>query len=349
MLNYVNTLVNGFPLLHNRLYMKRILLIAGLILLLVTVPVLIFIVRQRQELRKKAAPATTLAFLPSSVSKKVGDTFSLEIRIDSAENQVVATELHIVFDPDKLEAQSITNGPLFPNILASGVVDRGTASITVGAANAATPVSGTGTAAVIKFKSLAGTTAPVSVRFAASTFVGALGEGAGNVLIGTTPATVTITADSVLITPTLAPEQGQGATSSSQATSSAIQVLSPMKGESVADDTPTIQGKAPSGSTVTVTIYSTPKTYVVTADANGNWSLTPDTPLESGPHQVVASAQDSSGSTISTTSSFVVAGGAGSATESATPIAGNMETTIVLLVIGTLVFLSGLLAPVFTR
>lgn len=185
---------------------KYSLLIAGL-LMLVAVPILIFAVQTRQELRQKAAPATTLSLIPANTTKKEGETFSLDIAIDTGPNQVVIAELHLTYDPAKLEAISITNGPLFSRIYASGVVGGGSASITVGASDELHPVKGTGSAAVIRFKALSRTDAPISVRLVpTTTFVGGLGEGSANLLTGSTPATITVIAGtgggSSTITPT---------------------------------------------------------------------------------------------------------------------------------------------------
>lgn len=346
--------------------MKKLAVIVVGILLLAAIPLTVFLVGQRQELRKKAAPATTLSLAPATVTKKVGETFTLDVQLDTGENQVVAAELHIVYDPAKLEAQTIANGPLFPRILASGTVDRGTASITVGAEGSAKPVTGGGIAASVRFKALDKTDAPVSVRFAANTFVGSLGEGATNVLVGTRPATVTITADTVSqpapsqpatpsaqgfsgsLTPTPAPSLG--ASGSAQASSSAVQILSPVKNGSVADTKPTFRGKAAPGATVTLTIYSTPQTVVVTADANGNWVYTPEQPLEDGPHNVVATAQNpATGTPQTATTTFVVASGQGTASESAIPIAGSSTPTMLLILLGTLLIASGIMIPVLAR
>ncbi|MEK7141932.1 MAG: cohesin domain-containing protein, partial [Patescibacteria group bacterium] len=175
--------------------MKKLIQLAMGILLLVALPITIFVAGQRQEIRKKAAPATTMAVAPASLSKKAGDVFTMEITIDTGENQVVAAELHITFDQTKLEAQTITNGSLFPNILASGTVEPGGASITVGAADAKQPVRGTGTVATVKFLAKEKTDSPSSIKLGSNSFVGGLGEGATNVLAGTTPASVTITKD----------------------------------------------------------------------------------------------------------------------------------------------------------
>lgn len=330
--------------------MKKVILIFVAILMLAAIPVTVYVARTRQELQAKAAPATTLAFSPANTSKKIDDVFSLEIRIDTAQNQVVAAELHITFDPQKLEAQSITNGQLFPNILASGQVEAGAASITVGAASATTPATGTGTAAVVKMKALAATTSPVSVRFAPTTFVGALGENATNVLVGTTPATITITGTTVTLTPT--PTQIPGATPTptpAQATTSAVLITSPSEEGDVTSETPTIAGTSSPGAVVTLTIYSDPITITLTADAQGNWAYTPATPLEEGPHNVVASALDpTTGQTQTATANFVVAAGGegGGSTNSAIPTAGSFDQTLLFLIIGLLFIGTGGIALV---
>lgn len=352
--------------LHNGIAMKKIVGIVLGIILVAAVPLTVLLVGQRQELRKKAAPATTLSLVPSAVTKKAGDVFTLEAQMDTGENRVVAVEIHVVYDPAVLEAQTITNGPLFPNVLASGVVERGTASISVGAATTTNPVTGTGTAATIRFKALAQTDAPVSVRFAANTFAGSLGEGTTNVLVGTQPASITITANEATtqtaatqpatssaqmanqVTPTLAPSLA--ASDSASATSSAIQILTPAKNTSVVQTKPTIKGKASPGSTVTITVYSTPQTTTVIADANGNWSYTPQSALDSGPHNVVASSLDPiTGKTVTSSSNFIVASGAQSATQSAIPISGSIAPTLILLFIGVLFLTTGIVIPAFLR
>lgn len=346
--------------------MKKILLLVGSVLLLFAVPISVYVIGQRQEVRKKAAPATTLSLLPSSISKKVGEKISLEVSIDTADNQVVVAEVHLVYDPLKLEAQTITNGSAFPNILASGVVDRGTASITVGAANNSHPVKGTGTVAVVTFVTLDVTDAPVSVKFASNTFVGGLHETTVNVLVSTSPASITIAADpgatpsitpsptstpsatiattpspTPILTPSLTPTLA--ASSSAEASPAAITILSPLADETATKQTPLIKGKALPGATVTLTIYSTPITVVLKADANGNWSYVPDTPLEAGPHNIVASAQDDSGATQTATKSFVVASGDQTpSSQNAIPIAGTVSTTYIVLIAGLILLGSGL-------
>lgn len=330
--------------------MKKVWFLIVSLLLLGAIPATIMLVNQKQEVRKKAAPATTLAITPASLAKKVGDTFSMEVVIDTGENQVVAVELHVTFDPSKLEAQTINNGTLFSNILASGSVESGAASMTIGAANSKEPVRGTGTVAVILFTAIAKTDSPTAVKLASNTFVGGLGEGSVNILVGTTPATVTITETLVQSTPTPTPilTPTPTATVSAQpspaATSSAsLAVVSPSNDSTTTEDKPTIRGKAAPGATVTVTIYSTPQTITLTADANGNWSYTPDTALEAGPHNIVASVTDQTGQTQTATTAFIVASSTLAGQE--VPVSGTVETTMLLIMIGITFITVGVIFP----
>jgi hypothetical protein len=344
--------------------MKRIVIIVVSLILLLAIPASVFLTMRTQELRKKAAPATTLTLTPTTITKGVGEEFTLEARMNTGDNQIVAVELNLTFDPTKLQADWIHNGTMFPNILSSGTVGNGTVSIALGATNTTTPITGTGTVATIKFKTLAPTTAPIAVRFAADTFVGALNEGSTNALTSSVPATITITGGgstgvtptttitaattpTVTLTPTLTPTLG----ASDSASPSAVSIESPSRNERVETLQPTIIGKAPPGSVVTVTVYSDPITVTVTADANGDWSYTLTEPLASGPHTIVVAAQDAeTGQSHTATLAFVVAtDGDNGASGSATPVAGAVENTIALLALGFIFIGMGAFIPKLRR
>lgn len=344
--------------------MKRVVFIIVGLITLIAIPATVFLSMRNQELRKRAAPATNIALSPASVTKAPGDEFTLEARLDTGDNQVVAVQINLVYDPTKLEALTITNGTLFPNILSSGVVGNGTASIAVGAANTTTPIHGTGTAAVIKFKALASTTSPVSIRFANDTYAGALGEGSTNVLLGSSPTTVTITGGSATGTGTVTPTATPSGTiqptitltptptATDSATPSAVTIKTPTKNESVASDQPTITGHAPAGSVVTIVIHSDEQiTATVTADANGNWTYTVPQPISSGPHTIIVAAKDPvTNQTNTATIGFVVAtGGENGASGSAIPATGAVENTFFLLSLGVIFMLIGALFPALSR
>ncbi len=367
------------------LRMKKVFLYIVIGLLLLGIPATIYFLGQQRDIRTRAAPVTTLTLTPAVQTVKVGDNFKLNVDIDPATNQVISANIYLTYDPAKLEAKTITNGSSAPRILNSGVIENGTVSIKVGAASNAQPIVTRGTIAVITFtaKEATNTITPTDVGFASNTFVGGLNEPTTDVLVGTTPAKITVTGTNTngtnftpegptatptatvtpistptatvtpistptaTVTPTLIPTLTitPPASESAQATASttALQILSPEENADVTTPQPLISGKATPGSTVTIVIHSdTGITVTVTADANGNWVYTPTTPLDSGPHSVVASTQDAAGSTQTATTTFVVAGATGAgATESAVPISGNIQTTLLIIGLGIIFILSG--------
>lgn len=330
--------------------MKRVVIVVLAIFFLLAIPVTVFVVMRSQELRKKAAPATTLSLTPATLTKTVGEEFTLEAKMNTGENQIVAVDVRLAFDPTKLEALWIRNGTMFPNILSSGVVENGTASIALGAPNTTTPITGTGTVATVRFKTLAATTTPITVRFASDTFVGALNEGSTNALTSSAPSTITISGGTQS-TPTLTPILTPTLPATGSASPSAVTIDSPIQNASVTTNQPTLKGKAPAGTTVTITIYSDPITVTVTTDTSGNWSYTLTEPLASGPHTIVVAAQDpATGQSKTATLAFVVAtGNENGASGSAVPVSGAVENTLILLFIGAVFIITGSFIPIVGR
>ncbi|MCJ7826042.1 cohesin domain-containing protein, partial [Patescibacteria group bacterium] len=173
--------------------MKKILLIVTGIVIFISVPVVVFFFGQQQELRSKAAPATTLSIQPNTISVRIGETVVCQILINTGENKVASAKVSLLFDQTKFEALSITNGTLAPRILTQGTVGSGTATITVAAQNTAKPITGQGEIAVVRLKAIGGSPTPVAVQFASDTFVAGIGEKSVNVLIGNQPGLITIT------------------------------------------------------------------------------------------------------------------------------------------------------------
>ena len=80
-------------------------------------------------------------------------------------------------------------------------------------------------------------------------------------------------------------------------------VTGPANNTTTTDTTPTFTGTATPGSTVTIILNGNP-VGTTTADANGNWSFTPTTPLEPGPYVLTVTATDATG-TVSAPSNEV--------------------------------------------
>jgi hypothetical protein len=339
--------------------MKKIVFFIILIIILFAVPITVYFVGQQQELRSRAAPATVLAINPSTITKAVGDVFSFDIQIDTGGNNVAMIELHLSYDATKLEAVSITNGPLAPKIAASGVVGGGTASITVRAESSTQPIKGTGTVAVIRFKAIGSTDVPAQIKFDTTTYVSGLGESTPNVLVNSIPASVQITAGNQGdVTPTMTPVPSvsptgispvptiplttgspEQSTTSAEASASAVQITVQKDESGISPSTPLIQGKAPPGSTVTIVIHSdNPITVVVTTDANGNYQYTPSQPLTDGTHTIIVTSQNKDGTTAGSSSEFTVSSTASAAlVEEAMPTSGSITYTV--LCIGFSLFL----------
>lgn len=360
--------------------MKKVFLYIGIGIALLAVPITVYVVGQNSDLRKKAAPASTLAFSPSASSVKVGETFSLAVKLDTADNQVGLVQLRIIYDPAYLVAEDITNDLFAPSIRVSKKIDAsGKASITVGAKDSTHPINGSGTIAIITMKAVKASATPILVKFTPSpdTVANALNEGSADVLIGRSPASITIkNADgsaataTTVITPT--PTQIQTTKSASlsgslttafsrstatasgskeeTATNSAVSITSIAENEVVESEVPVIRGKGVPGSTITIIIHSSSEqTAVVTVDENGNWVYTP-TALEPGDHTVQAMTTDpNTGETHTDTTAFVVASGnesASASTGSAIPVSGTTSTTMLLIACGVLLLVVGALIPV---
>jgi cell division septation protein DedD len=246
--------------------MKKSLVIFIVLFILASIPLVVYLVNQRQEIRKKAAPATTLSFSPETASKEIGETFSLDIIVDPGENSIAAAELYVIFDPTKLKGLTIEGTTYFPNVFLSPPITGGIASITLGSPMDE-PMDEQGIIATILFEAKAATVGTTKVELTANCEVGGIGE-QGNVLIenGRTPALITVLAVQATPTPTPSPTvtttpgatatptvtTTPGATSTPEATSTPT---SSSEEEPAATNTPTPTPEMPDSGIVFPTIF----------------------------------------------------------------------------------------------
>ncbi|EKD87373.1 MAG: hypothetical protein ACD_36C00114G0003, partial [uncultured bacterium] len=97
--------------------MKRFALLLPLLLLIIAIPIGVYYIGQRQDIRDRAAPSTTLSLSPSSISKQQGNTLSLDVTIDTGENTVSAIELVVNTDPAKVKITGIAADDFFSQSL----------------------------------------------------------------------------------------------------------------------------------------------------------------------------------------------------------------------------------------
>lgn len=191
---------------------KVILIIVFIVVVLGGIVAGIFLVGRSQEIRKKAAPATTLAVSPPSQQRNAGETFTFSVLMSSGENRVTGVEYHLVYDPSAFEVTSIARGSDIANFtyVVREEIDNtaGTvwyASLTLDRSNA---VQGTSletliVAGRVKSDAITGT---YSFEFSDRSAVAGVEEDQ-NVLVGVTPGAILVSALS-LPSPTPTPAPG---------------------------------------------------------------------------------------------------------------------------------------------
>jgi hypothetical protein len=187
--------------------MKKRIIVTVLVVVIMVIGVGagVYLVRQQQELREKAAPATTLSLVSTKPSSIVGETFTVMANIDTAENALVAVDLYINFDPSILAAVDASPGDFFVNPKTIGPnIDNSLGEVyyTLFIGTGLTPQQGTGTLARFTFEAKSAGNSTLS--FSQNTVAGATGEKV-NVLVATNPTTITVLTQAATITPTPIP------------------------------------------------------------------------------------------------------------------------------------------------
>ncbi|MBU1126752.1 cohesin domain-containing protein [Patescibacteria group bacterium] len=168
--------------------MKKVLVIIGVLLVLAVIPITLFLVKQGQEVRTKATPATVLSFTPPSLSVSPGDSFDIFASINTGENLAMGVDLKISFNPSLIEAISMEDAGFFtsPQILMNNIDNQaGFISYSVGSFTGA---QGSGNIIAISFKAKSPGT--VSLAFAQGTAAAAIDE--FDILERTIPASIIV-------------------------------------------------------------------------------------------------------------------------------------------------------------
>ena len=198
---------------------KQFFLIGILVLLLITIPLTLFFVKQQQDLRSSAAPSSNLSLTASKSTVTVGEKFTLDIILDPGQNIPSFVKFSLQFDPQKVTVTQIT--PDTQNIsvtLAGPTIKSGTANVEFGINKALTgydpnqDITQPFKVATIEVQAKQKTDTPTQIAF---DFPGgtqvlsiATDDSPGeNVLVNATPALITILDGTVTVspTPTVAP------------------------------------------------------------------------------------------------------------------------------------------------
>jgi len=188
--------------------MKKILLLGFLLVILITIPVLIYLVGIQTKTKSKAAASTTLSFSQLNGPVNPGQNFNLDVIMDPGTNQVSFVKLIISYDKTMLQRGNpgiSPNTSVFPVTLEGPTYDQCTGntctmSITLSIGTEITKAVQGGTPATIasvSFQPLQSisTGGTTTVSFGNGTQVLSLSSAdqpSENVLASTTPATITV-------------------------------------------------------------------------------------------------------------------------------------------------------------
>jgi hypothetical protein len=254
---------------------------------------------------------------PTPITTQVGQTFTVSLLMSTGTDSVSAADVHVAFDPTKLQAQAVTAGTMLPVVLATGSFDNtaGSASITLGS-QPTTPVNGNGTLATITFKSLAsGSTA---LTYLSTTQTASIGK-TGNTLNSATGANVTINSSSTA-TPTSTPSPTPGDT-----TAPTVSITAPANNATVSGNV-TITANAADNVGVTKVEFYVDGTLKNTDTSSPYASNAIDTTaLSNALHTLTAKAYDAANN--SSTAAIGVTVQNGDTTAPSTPT--NLHTTSV--------------------
>ncbi len=110
-----------------------------------------------QHVYAVSAYAAVLKYNPLTTTTGVGNTISVEVKVDSTADQIAGTGAVVIFDSSFLEFQSVSAGTHFP--IVTNTMAGGKLEITAVVDNSSQYKTGEGTVATVTFKALkAGTT-----------------------------------------------------------------------------------------------------------------------------------------------------------------------------------------------
>lgn len=305
--------------------MKKILLGIGFLFILLVIPATLFLVKQRQDIRQRAAPATYLYFEPSTITRNAGETFDVKVLINTGSNVVAAADLNLAFNPatatNNVKIVSIQRGAFFGETYSPPVVTDGTASITVGGAAAKQSTDTDNHLVTVTLEALADTAGSVNLEFTSDTQVGSI-ETSGNVLMSRDPLVITIGTGtganpSPSSSPSVSPSSSPGGPAATPSPSPVTTISQPANGTTLTSKRPVFSGKTFNNGLVVLTISknnSPVLTANVNATATGNWTYTATQDISNGSNYVITitgTPSDDAGTPEVTTLSFTMAAAGG--------------------------------------
>lgn len=118
---------------------KNLFILGILVVLLITIPLTLYFVKQQQDLRSSAAPSSALSLVATPTSLPVGETFSVDVMLDPGNNIPSFVKFTLSFDPQKVEVTEITPDPQnITSTLSGPNITESTATVDLGISKALT-------------------------------------------------------------------------------------------------------------------------------------------------------------------------------------------------------------------
>lgn len=110
---------------------KYVLGFLSLLILSIGIAVGTLLVGQNQDIREKAAPATTAYISPTTQDAQIGTDFSFYVKMDSATNQISGVDIRLSFDKNNIQIVSLEKGSGATNLETpiAGTFDNSTGKI----------------------------------------------------------------------------------------------------------------------------------------------------------------------------------------------------------------------------
>jgi len=260
---------------------KIVLSIIGIVVLAVGIVAGTYLVRESQDIREKAAPSTTLSFFPTVVTKNPGQTFSLTINADTGSNKITGIDIEISYDPSAIQLTQMkgtTSIAPLSSIIKNGVIDNtaGKARFVAYTAVKTDAISGSLDILDVSGNILSGVASgQFPITFTATTTVSAVDEGQ-NVVISSTPATITVSTGSVSATATATATATSAAATATATSTSRATATATATSRATATATATSAGGVGGSNLKTATPTTKPTTNpTATATTAGASATTP--------------------------------------------------------------------------
>lgn len=162
----------------------------------------ILLVNQNQDIREKAAPSTSLSFVPSSMTKNPGQSITLAINANTGENLITGVDVEVSFDPNVIHLTQMSPNPSISDlstIIKNGVIDNtlGKARFAAFTVDKTKAVSGNLSLVTLTGNIVSGASSgSTTLQFTSSTSLSAVDEGQ-NVIINSQPATITVSSGNI--------------------------------------------------------------------------------------------------------------------------------------------------------